>query len=216
MVYLLQVKKRGGFTIKLYKWQEEVFADKSSVIEVKGARRTGKTELGNHLSLRDEVVVRYFKYSRQKDECFKSAIKKISSLKNHISYTTKDRRIIQYWILNKNDEIERRKIFFLSGTSDSAIRNIYEGVHGYTKKIDTLIFEDMEVSDKKVEKIREHFIKDFNLKQIFIFNSTPLKRKQYVIDLLQVNKSAAEDMKKLMSEERYKEDIKLIGYEEVD
>jgi len=74
----------------------------------------------------------------------------------------------------------------------------------------------MEVSDKKVEKIREHFIKDFNLKQIFIFNSTPLKRKQYVIDLLQVNKSAAEDMEKLMSEERYKEDIKLIGYEEVD
>jgi hypothetical protein len=140
----------------------------------------------------------------------------ILSLKNFISYTAKDRRIIRYWILNDNDEVESRKIFFLSGTSDYAIRNIYERTNGYTKKIDTLIFEDMEVSDKKVEKIREHFIKDFNLKQIFIFNSTPLKRKQYVIDLLQVNKSAAEDMKKLMSEERYKEDIKLIGYEEVD
>jgi len=128
----------------------------------------------------------------------------ILSLKNFISYTAKDRRIIRYWILNDNDEVESRKIFFLSGTSDSAIRNIYEGVHGYTEKIDTLIFEDMEISDKKVAKIRDHFIKDYNLKQIFIFNSAPFKRKQYIVDLLEVNKELAENMKKHISEDSYK------------
>jgi putative FmdB family regulatory protein len=74
----------------------------------------------------------------------------------------------------------------------------------------------MEVSDKKVAKIREHFIKDYNLKQIFIFNSVPFKRKQYIVDLLEVNKELAENMKKHISEDNYKKEVELIGYEEVD
>lgn len=140
----------------------------------------------------------------------------ILSLENFVSYSAeRDKKLIKYWVFNEENEIERKKIFFIVGKPDAAIRNIYETINGYADKIDIIIFEDMEVPDRKVKKIKEHFDSTYGLKQIFIFNSSPLKRKQYVIDLEQVDKRLDEDMKQMMSERSYKEEIKLIGYEEV-
>lgn len=187
------------------------------MVEVKGSRRVGKSYMAEVLSQKEKRVVRYFKYRKAKDNAFKSATQSILGMSNFVSYLAdREKEFIKYWVFNKDDEIEKRFIFFLSGSPNDALRNILNEIRSYVKSLDMIIFEDMEVSDEVVNSIKKEFDYNYNLKQIFIFNSSPLKRKQYVVELNEVDKELDLKMKKSMSERSYRQEIKLIGYKEVD